>query len=344
VSLRKLAGIEASRGIAALLVVLMHTASLFSDPKYFGEHAMGGLWTFGHAGVDFFFVLSGFIIYYVHSGDIDQPNRLQPYWRKRLIRIYPTYWAVLAVYGVLLYFSPSKDLYEQSIPVVITNILLIPQAHTPILSVAWSLSHEMLFYILFSMLFLSRTAGKVLFGIWLAGILLHVFGHYLPNTTVVRFLFNLFNLEFFFGIACAYLVKHKKSGPALPCFVLGMAFFFGTGLVESLLLGAQFDSIAFHLSYALSSALIIYGLTCLELAGCLRVDKLLLLLGQSSYSIYLVHVIVIMCFQQVYLHVLANLGLPQTFVFLTCVLITLACGIMFSRMVEMPLLRSRRRP
>jgi len=87
----RLVGIEASRGIAALLVVLFHTTVIMNLPKYFGALPLHGLFKFGYAGVDFFFVLSGFIILHTHMNDIGKKGAIASYARKRFIRVLPIY-------------------------------------------------------------------------------------------------------------------------------------------------------------------------------------------------------------------------------------------------------------
>ena len=67
----RLLGIQAGRGFAALLVVFYHATKMISLPQYAGHEPLHGFFQFGHAGVDFFFVLSGFIIMYVHYDDVD---------------------------------------------------------------------------------------------------------------------------------------------------------------------------------------------------------------------------------------------------------------------------------
>ena len=47
---------------------------------------------FGHAGFHLFFVLSGFLMYYIHSEDLGRPRGLLPFAYKRFSRIYPSYW------------------------------------------------------------------------------------------------------------------------------------------------------------------------------------------------------------------------------------------------------------
>ncbi len=69
----KLQSIEAARGIAALLVVEFHGERALALPQYVGHMPLGGVTGFMHTGVDFFFVLSGYIIFAVHRADIGRP-------------------------------------------------------------------------------------------------------------------------------------------------------------------------------------------------------------------------------------------------------------------------------
>src|SRR5262249_9117978 len=96
----QLDGIQAARGIAALLVVAFHLTGL--SQRLWNQTFAGGFFAFGWAAVDLFFVLSGFIIYYVHGRDIVRPERLRPYAWRRFARIYPIYaivtLAILPIY------------------------------------------------------------------------------------------------------------------------------------------------------------------------------------------------------------------------------------------------------
>jgi peptidoglycan/LPS O-acetylase OafA/YrhL len=86
--------LQAGRGVAAIAVLLYHLN--LELVARFGGASVSGL-EVGWAGVDFFFVLSGFIIWHVHAGDIGQDGRLGRYLWNRFTRLYPVYWAVLAV-------------------------------------------------------------------------------------------------------------------------------------------------------------------------------------------------------------------------------------------------------
>src|SRR5689334_465279 len=104
----RLALTDFTRGIAALLVAGVHATEMLSQPKYFGVDPTQGFFHFGNRGVDFFFVLSGFIIAYVHWFDLGKPNRLASYSLKRAIRVYLPMW-VVAVPFILACFAMNAD-------------------------------------------------------------------------------------------------------------------------------------------------------------------------------------------------------------------------------------------
>ncbi len=151
--------LQACRAAAALLVVLFHTSEgIVALPKYFAARPFGALFAFGGAGVDFFFVLSGFIIAHVHGGDVGRPERLRAYLTKRLTRIYPTYWAVLLPVLLVFLAVPSFGKGHERDPLVMfCSLVLLPLANSePVLIVSWSLCYEVLFYGLFAGLIASR--------------------------------------------------------------------------------------------------------------------------------------------------------------------------------------------
>jgi peptidoglycan/LPS O-acetylase OafA/YrhL len=156
----QLRAMEGLRGLAVLLVFLVHYVSLESPWRASGS-ALAPLATalhsIGNAGVDLFFVLSGYLIY---GSLIARPQALLPYLRRRVRRIYPVYSCIFALYLLLSWAMPSESkipaAWPQSWNYLASNFLLLDGfgAAPPFISVAWSLSYEMLYYLLIPMLIL----------------------------------------------------------------------------------------------------------------------------------------------------------------------------------------------
>ena len=144
---------EGLRGLAVLLVFFVHFASL-SQPWHQYQGMAGALMQrlhqVGNAGVDLFFVLSGYLIY---GGLIDKPSSFWRYLQRRLWRIYPTFLAVLAIYllisALLPQYSKLPAAAGAAAVYIVQNLLLLPGMFPvkPIIEVAWSLSYEMFFYL-----------------------------------------------------------------------------------------------------------------------------------------------------------------------------------------------------
>ena len=93
----RLPSLEIGRGLAALAVVMFHAnagSRLVGGPDL---HWMRAL----EHGVDFFFVLSGFIIFAAHADDIGKRGQILPYLLKRGIRLFPLLWLVVIGYAAL---------------------------------------------------------------------------------------------------------------------------------------------------------------------------------------------------------------------------------------------------
>ena len=92
--------IQYLRAIAALLVVFYH--AIYQIKEY---HSLfeGGIWRFGAAGVDIFFVISGFIMWVTTSGRPADPLR---FIGRRITRIVPLYWIVTMLTSVAILLRP----------------------------------------------------------------------------------------------------------------------------------------------------------------------------------------------------------------------------------------------
>lgn len=254
-----LQSIQASRALAALMVVLFHLGLVIE--KYFGASPVSVPW--GRAGLDFFFVLSGFIIATAHWEDIAKPERLGGYIWKRLVRIYPIYWIIF-----LTTLAGAYRLVELSFSDVIQALLLTSIGGIPLLVVACTLQWEIVFYAIFGALIVHPAMALVLVGmvLWL-----------LPASVT-------FLLLFLAGVMCAW-IDRRQIGLHWPTISFAGVFVFAGACVFETVRGSQPTII-----YGLGAAMLVLGLVRGERAGkTIGAQPLLQLLGNASYCIYLVH-------------------------------------------------------
>jgi exopolysaccharide production protein ExoZ len=145
---------EGLRGLAVFLVFLVHygaCATLFHAVSDSTTSVVVAFRKVGEIGVDLFFVLSGYLIY---GALIAKPFTYFRFMKRRIIRIYPAFLAVFVVYLGLSAIFPDKSKIPADLPdaalYVVQNVLLLPGIFNiePIITVAWSLSYEMFFYII----------------------------------------------------------------------------------------------------------------------------------------------------------------------------------------------------
>jgi peptidoglycan/LPS O-acetylase OafA/YrhL len=329
-----MASLQLFRGAAALLIVLYHASGVLE--KYFGGYSYARALIFASCGVQFFFVLSGFIILYAHRGYIGRPRALGRYLAKRLVRIYPPYWIVsLALLPFWLWLGQG---YHRDLGSFVLSMLLVPQGHEPHLAVAWSLVHEMLFYLLFGLCILDRRfllLGPVWIVATVAGNVLY------PRTGFpASFLLSWNNVLFVLGgIALSVRLKVGLSvGKATSLLVTGVLLFGATAVFRTLGLGYGHT-----LLFGLSSCVLVLGSGNPAVEAWFAGRKLWLLLGNASYAIYLVHYPVISLAAKVYNWAGMGGTTPRPVIFATLVLSAVAAGVAFHLVVEKPILRFLRR-
>ncbi|CAG7643951.1 hypothetical protein PAESOLCIP111_04587 [Paenibacillus solanacearum] len=276
--------IQAARGIAVMLVMLFHASQM--GQKYF-EYNFLGVSSLGKSGAyTFFFALTGYLMYMLYRDRFGQQAEAAPFLVKRLLRVYPLYWLIMIAVVPIYFMYPAFGLgYEREPSVIIRSMLLWPQAHAPILGVAWSLSYVICFYLVFSLLFVLREKLAVaVFSSWLSMIVLHALGWIqVKDTLFLQFLFSEIHLEFFSGVLVAYLVRRNHiRGNSLIWLLAGAAMY--PALWQLKLRFPNFPYI--DLLYTAGSALILTGVVQWKAAGS-RFMKPLAACGDASYSILL---------------------------------------------------------
>ncbi len=328
---RKIETVEIGRGIAALLVVLFHATEIIKLKKFYGKETFSNLWIFGHSGVDFFFVLSGFVIYLSASKMLNDKKNIVQYIKARFLRIYPPYIIIcLVLLPIGIYFFNQKILFWDAFK----DFILYPRSDGPFIPVAWSLKHEIFFYLLFSIFFINTFLGWITFIFW--SIFIIIFNLFnLKISPETNLIFNLFNIEFLLGIIVGWFYLRKFKFKKI-LFLLGITIFFLTGIIEWLNISLR-DKEYYHLLYGLGSMFAIMGLLEIE-KNFRNIDnkfkKLLLTIGAASYSIYLVHFALML--SSIRLIILAPKTIPPEIVFLTLTITSILGGCLYWKYVEMP--------
>ena len=345
----KFRGLQYCRAIAALLVVAFHSAANMAKQKYFGSEA-GGIyelfWFGGDAGVDFFFVLSGFIIYHVHGKDLGRPERLGDYVLKRLIRIYPMYWMVFLVLLLTVNLAPTLRAENPlSLAVFMKSMLLLPQdprtvggTGAPLVVVAWSMQYELAFYILIALGIIHRSLS-ILGGLVIAG--LACYQCVTPMDSFVgRFLGSHLMMLFFMGVCVAAMAKRNITMIHSERWAAMAAIGFLLTAIVATSCRAHYDRRPFDIIYGIFSSIIVFMLARPDLWEKDSDDKKLFGLskiGDASYILYLIHFPLVSVLCHVGVKIFGHVGVPIIVIFLVIMSVCTLAALLVSSVVEQPI-------
>ncbi|HWP17032.1 MAG TPA: acyltransferase [Xanthobacteraceae bacterium] len=283
-----LKSIQVLRAVAAIGVLTLHTAN---EKVSFlgGAPAPGNNFLLGAAGVDLFFVISGFVMVYSSEflfGRADGPAR---FFLRRLARIAPLYWAVTIAIILYIYAAHGAQLWAIYSPASLAaSFLFWPYPRLdglafPVHLLGWTLNYEMFFYAVFAAAILlprrvAVAAVCVIFAVLVA------IGRYHTLPLPFSFWANTIILEFCYGMLIAALYREGVRLPPLAVWALGLA------------------AIAGYAAAAVPTSewrVLFWGLPGAALvAACALSQKtwhpgaagrFFGLLGDASYSLYLVH-------------------------------------------------------
>lgn len=289
--------IQYLRGLSALAVALFHTSVNlpgFAWPDFLGRE-------FGDAGVDVFFVISGFVMLYVtHGADLTPRTFLL----RRAIRIAPLYWVMNLVVVCLALFLAVGKTDEIVFSHVLQSMLFLPHFNpasgsiVPLLKPGFTLNYEVYFYLLFAILLLIQSSGRRLAVLTLYGVAASLlFAVTDPRTPMLRVYENPIILEFVAGAWLGYLyvsgyLARIDARIGLVAFVLG-----AVGLPVLHIKYSEFQ----FLWHGAPAALMVFGALVIEARGRLPNSRIMRIVGDSSYSIYLVNAAFLSAFNLVIL-------------------------------------------
>lgn len=299
------------RFFAAAHVVLFHNFYLSSNqpllPTYL-QQTIG----MGFTAVNFFFVLSGFILTTVYFKN-EKPIDRKSFWIKRGARIYPLFLLALLLDAprIITYFIDTYGVNTGLLKGFISflgNVFLIqawvPQITSSWNSPGWSLSNEAFFYLLFPFLLSifargsSRKSLKVMIiAFWASMFFISPFVFYFDAEnkpalfTIARFFPLLHVFEFIFGIALGYMFRLKNESLLAHWIcrwgdVVAVIFLFLSVTLKNLI-----PILYFHNGLFVP----IYGVLIWSAAsGCgffsgLLSHRWLVFLGNASYAVYILH-------------------------------------------------------
>ncbi|MHB2248178.1 acyltransferase family protein [Pseudomonas fitomaticsae] len=278
-----LISVQALRALAAWAVVCHHFMQIFFDFEARGP--IGQLFIDkGAVGVDIFFVISGLVIFLSTEGKALPPARFLLY---RLFRIVPAYWLYTVLMALLVVFARPL-LPDQAVDWshLLLSLLFIPTENPggygiyPTLNVGWTLNYEMLFYVLFAWALLFRLQVRLLV---VAALLFAVCQAWTGFGWVSEFYRSDIVYEFLLGIGIGMLYRRGWIGPALWLPLLGI----GAALLAIYHLPPE----PRLLNWGVPSAVLVMASMALE--RHVERNRLLKMLGDCSYSVYLMHVLVL---------------------------------------------------
>lgn len=340
--MKKLGSIQVLRAIAAVLVIFCHGAG-----EVGGSHAAlwPGFWPLvsakGLFGVDLFFVVSGFVMMYIISGKRSSGMTAARFLGERIARIVPLYWAVTLLSVLIGLVLPAlKHKNDYAVDYVLRSLLFIPSSNPltgapePVLGLGWTLNYEMFFYVVISLVLLLgvRRVFAAVLAIFVSLVVLGI--GFDPADVILKSWTHTIILEFAFG---AVLAEARLSGfrMGLPVqIVLVLA-----GIAGWMYFGPPSDSV-FALrgfGWGLPAAAIFAGVVM----GRREVTypRLLLLIGDGSYSLYLTHLFVMRLCSLLVFHLPIDPALRVVVFFIVFPCAAIGFSILSYRKFEMPTLR-----
>jgi peptidoglycan/LPS O-acetylase OafA/YrhL len=271
-------GLQIARAFAALGIAYFHSWHVTMPFPTGTSHPIPILSSYGWVSVDFFFAISGFVICMIASKPRFRPLEFTV---RRIFRLYPL-WIVTS--GIFLYLSLKYlGLPERATPAFIAySLTLLPTESFPFYDLGWCLQHEAAFYVTTALLVprlgLAALATFLCAGItadhiWTLPWYLHEYASYYPN--------------FLAGIAAFVAHRYlKQLGAWMP-------------IAAGFIMLAIFISFVGRGAFPLALFVLLVGFVNIRADEMSLLQRAGVLLGDASYSIYLIHPLV---FYYVYAH------------------------------------------
>ena len=282
----KLNNLQVLRAFAAVSVALYHTF-----------YILPGMQIFGSFGVDVFFVISGYIMARILHKSPDF------FLRRRIIRIVPPYWLfTFLIYVVALVAPQLLHTTRATSMELVKSLFFIPYAKPlpgggkliqPLLGVGWTLSFEMLFYLSLAVGLAISRKKAVWIGVGIVLAALMTSFAFAARSDIAQFFAHSNMLEFIFGVLAYYVCReiHAASARRMRIPALGLCIASVLALIcfQGLLPASFLSTAPNALLLGIPSFILIVSATILSIAGWDTNVAPLILIGDASYMLYLVH-------------------------------------------------------
>ncbi|WP_409422296.1 acyltransferase family protein [Pseudaeromonas sp. ZJS20] len=346
--------LDSLRGLASISVLFNHMWMVTPILPFIFSVSPIRILIYGHAAVILFFILSAFVL----SHQLDNNKMSYPkYITKRICRIYIPYFFAISI-SIFLYNQFNLPIYNDfsewfykfwpttiSDGVIFEHFVLVANIHTDTFNtVIWSLVHEMRISIIFPFIFfMSKRCNLIsIFTIcvFLSGIasLNDLYRFEVSNGHQTSFFDTLHYCSIFLIGSTLYVRKDKiiSTIVAMSSFIKVLllsvgVFLYGYAKVSEMLIKGNFSHKVTEYVLTIGSCLII--VVCL---GSLRLktimeNKIFIFLGKISYSVYLLHFIIMISL----LHIYGNV-LNVYIIYIVSFLLSLISAYLFNVAIEQP--------
>lgn len=289
--MERLDGVQGLRAVAAWLVVVAHGA-LWAMPNGSPGMSVRAYEMLGSLGVMMFFTVSGFIMVFIGRDSFGVRGGAAVFLRRRLIRIVPLYWLMTFLAAAIVVRKGEGVPLEH----LVQSMLFIPYSSggpfmRPVLGVGWTLNYEMFFYVLFASALFLRRGLAVLCGtiaaLLVLGQVMNPVWSFRDHDTAIGMWTDPLLLLFLLGIGLAVLrdaLPGLRAKRPFICIAVGIALVLV--MQESFVAEGSYPPV-WRLVVLLSGAAI--ASFAILSPGNLKVPRWLVLFGDASYSLYLVH-------------------------------------------------------
>ena len=324
-------GIQYLRGAAAVAVVVFHLSGKMADMGV-SAYPSSSL----QSGVDVFFIISGFVMYYSTAGG----TRVTAgsFLFRRITRIAPLYWLATLLMVVVMLIAPQVVAVSRlDILHVGASLIFAPfrnpatPVYLPLVTPGWTLNYEMFFYLVFAVAIIlaKRSEAGVVAIVSIVLAALSLGGLITRFSGVAGFYFNPVVLEFLFGIGVGIIVKRwqpRTTAFMVPLMILGAV---------ALVVPPTGDMYYRSFRFGVAGAVVVLAAAYIRWPSI----RLLHVIGDASYSLYLSHFFVVSAFFQLWRHLhLSNSTLQIAVFFCVGTASAVAAAIAIWWFIERPLI------